>query len=270
MLTIGSFIFSFAVNAVIIQQNFVMGGVFGAGLMIHYVTDLLTPGTWFFIINTPMLILGWFLVSRRFLLYTLYASTLIFFFSEVITFDLGIKNQFYAVIIGGAINGFGNGLILKTLGSCGGLDIIAVIFNNKFNIGIGRTFLVYNGLLFIVASSFYETDLLVASFILVFVTSISLEYAMGMFNQRKSISIITEKGDEISNIINQRLNLGVTMMDGKGAYSKKDKKVLLVITNNIKLKRIEELVFNIDEDALFIVENTSTVIGSSFGKRKLY
>ncbi len=66
------------------------------------------------------------------------------------------------------------------------------------------------------------------------------------------------------------LHLGATFIKGRGAYSGRHKEILMAITNNIQLKRMEEKVFSIDPDALFIVENSFDVIGSSFRKRKIY
>ena len=68
----------------------------------------------------------------------------------------------------------------------------------------------------------------------------------------------------------KEMKIGATFIKARGAYSGRDKEILMAITNNIQLKRLEEKVFNIDSDALFIVENSYDVIGSSFKKRKIY
>ncbi len=57
---------------------------------------------------------------------------------------------------------------------------------------------------------------------------------------------------------------------GAFAYSGKEKQMVMTITNNLQLKRLEEKVFSVDQNALFIVENSFSVIGSGFGKRKIY
>jgi uncharacterized membrane-anchored protein YitT (DUF2179 family) len=75
---------------------------------------------------------------------------------------------------------------------------------------------------------------------------------------------------EIAARMSKDLNIGATLIQGRGAYSGRDKEILMTITNNIQLKRLEEKVFSIDADALFIVENSFDVIGSSFRKRKMY
>jgi uncharacterized membrane-anchored protein YitT (DUF2179 family) len=76
--------------------------------------------------------------------------------------------------------------------------------------------------------------------------------------------------DEITTEIKNEMRLGATLFNGIGAYSGQDKQIIMTITNNIMLKRLEEAVFTIDDNALFIVENSFDVIGSSFSRRKIY
>lgn len=231
---------------------------------------MLSPGIWYALLNIPLCILGWIFVSRRFVLYSIYAVAIMSICSEIITLDFGIHDQLYAAIAGGAIIGIGSGIILRSIGSAGGLDVIAIILYKKFNIGIGKTFMLFNFALLGLVLVNYEIDVVIASIILTVVVSSSLEYSLTMFNQRKIVYIISNMSDVITAEIKDKMKLGATLIQGKGAYSGQDKQIIMTITNNIMLKRLEEAVFTIDDKALFIVENSFDVIGSSFSKRKIY
>ena len=87
------------------------------------------------------------------------------------------------------------------------------------------------------------------------------------FNRRKLVFIISDHGEEISEAILVTERFGATMLRGKGAYSGSDREILLTVTNNIALKRLENLVFSIDRNAIFIVENTFYVSGGQFARR---
>jgi uncharacterized membrane-anchored protein YitT (DUF2179 family) len=104
----------------------------------------------------------------------------------------------------------------------------------------------------------------------VFISSVSVEYVLSMFSQRKIAYIISDKNEDISRTIIQDLRHGATFIQAKGAYSGQDRNILMTITNNVQLKRLEQAVFTVDADALFIVENTFNVIGKRFGRRKIY
>lgn len=270
LLTVGSIIFVIGINGVVVHHNFISGGLYGACLLIHYKTGWLSPGLLFLLFNIPLCLVGWLLVSRRFVLYSIYTALVLTAASEFIIIDLGIHEQIYAAIAGGFLVGAGSGIILRSVGSAGGLDIIAVILYKHFNLGLGKFFLAFNGVLFTFVAAGYSSDIFVASILLVFISSRALDYFLTFFNQRKVVYVISDLSDSIAEKVTSKMKMGATFIQGKGVYSGKDKKILMAITNNIQLKKLEELVFNIDEHALFIVENSYDVIGSNFRKRKIY
>lgn len=269
-LTIGAIIFVAGINGIVVHQSFIPGGLYGLCLFVSYKTEILSPGILYLLFNIPFFILGWILVSRRFVLYTIYCSTIITIAAEIMVLDFGIHDQLYAAIAAGCVCGTGGGIILRTLGAGGGLDIVAIILYKYFNLGVGRTFLIFNLVLFSLVATSYSADILIASIILTYVTTNCLDYLLTLFNQRKIVYVISELSSDIADSMVSDLNIGATFIKGRGAYSGRDKEILMAITNNLQLKRLEEKVFTIDPDALFIVENSFDVIGSSFRKRKMY
>lgn len=270
LLSVGSLIFMAGINGIVVHHNFIPGGLFGTCLLIYYKTGWLSPGIIYFLLNIPLCILGWFLVSKRFVLYSVYTAVLVTLLAELMVIDLGIDQQIYAAIAGGFLCGAGCGIILRSIGSSGGLDIAAIIVNKYFNVGIGKFFMAYNCALFALVFAGYGPDILVASILLVFITSKALDYFLTFFNQRKVVYVISDIGEAIGEAVTSKMNMGATFIQGKGAYSGKEKPILMTVTNNIQLKRLEELVFTLDDEALFIVENSYDVIGSNFRKRKIY
>jgi uncharacterized membrane-anchored protein YitT (DUF2179 family) len=106
--------------------------------------------------------------------------------------------------------------------------------------------------------------------LLTFVISQVTDYFLGVFNQRKLVFIISEMSDAIAAEIIKKLQRGATFINGQGAYSGKDKKLVMTVVNNYQLKRLEALVFDIDANAFFITESTFSVLGSGFSRRKVY
>ena len=270
LLTAGSILCAVGVNGVIIHHHFLTGGLFGASLLLYYGTGSLSPGLWYALFNLPLFALGWVLVSRRFFLYSVYATVVLTLAVEFLPMDLGIHNQLYAAVAAGVITGAGGGMILRSLGSAGGLDIVAVILFQRYNIGVGKFYFVFNALLFSLSLATLEPDLFIASLILVFLSSKVVDSVLAMFSQRKVVLIISRHSGDIARDILEKLRIGATFLKGHGAWSGEDRDVLMTVINNIQLKRLEELVFGRDEHALFIVENTFNVLGTSFSRRKIY
>ncbi len=270
LITLGAVLFAVGINGIVIQNDFITGGIFGAALLLTHHLNFASPSIWFFLLNVPLFCIGWFFVGRRFFFYSLYGMLALSLATEWITLNFHIQEQIYAAIAGGILCGAGSGTILRSLGSGGGMDIIAVILYSRFNIGVGKIYLVFNVALFSMAVTLYSVDTFIASLILVSISSVSVEQIMGLFNQRKVVYIISDQNIQIATLLREELSQGATFIKGKGAYSGADKLILMAITNNILLKKLEGLVFDTDENALFIVENSFNVLGSGFGKRKLY
>ncbi|MBF0211422.1 MAG: YitT family protein [Desulfamplus sp.] len=270
MIMAGAIIFSIGLNGILIPKGFITGGISGVCLLIYYVTGILSPGLWYFIINIPLFIMGWIFVSRRFFFYSLYGMIAVSICIDVINIQIDIKDPFLAILAGGTILGVGSGVTLHSLGSLGGLDIIGIMLNQKFGVRIGTFFFTFNMVLFGFSFGSLETDLVLYSVALSFITSQVLDYVLTMFNQRKMILIISDKSEQIAKVITEELQRGATLINGVGGYSGKEKKIILTVVHNYQLKRLEEAVLRVDPEAFMITENTFNVVGRGFSKPKVY
>jgi len=270
LITAGSLVAAVAYKSVAVPQGFVPGGLFGLASLVYYTTGLLDPGWLYLFLNLPLFVFAWLKVSRRFVLYSAYAMLATTGFYQVFDLSIEIHDQLYAGVAAGVLCGAGAGIVLRSLGSNGGLDVIGVYLFQRFNIGIGKVYLVFNGGLFAVSMAFLPLDLLIASLIMVFITAVVMENTLSLFNQRKVVLIVSDAADAISHDILHSLRQSATFLRGFGAYSRQERNVLMTVVNNIQLKKLEEITFGHDERALFIVENTFSVLGSSFSRRKIY
>lgn len=270
LITVGSLLVGIGLRSLAVPHEFIPGGIFGLASLIYYKTGILSPGWLFLILNVPLFVFAWIKVSRRFFWYSAYATIAATGFYELINIPMYVESQLYASVACGLITGFGSGIVLRSLGSNGGLDVIAVYLFQRFNIGIGKVYIIFNFILFSISLLEMSLDLIIASLILVFISAIAVEKTLSLFNQRKVVFIISDKAEEISNDILNTLKQSGTFLKGFGAYSKQEKNILMTVVNNVQLKKLEEIAFSHDDNVLFIVENTFSVVGSSFSKRKVY
>jgi len=270
LITLGSIIFSIGLKAIVIPNGMITGGFSGAGILIFYYTDILTPGIWYLLLNIPVFILGWIFISRRFLLYSLYGAIIVTIVIDFVQFEIPVKDLMLATLAGGIIIGAGAGIVFRSLGSTGGNDIISVILNQKFGIRIGTYNFCFNFVLFLFSFGFLNTELILYSMTMSYITSQVIEYFITMFNQRKMIFIISNNPREIVGEIKNKLKRGATLLHGEGSYSGKRKDVILTVVNTFQIKRIEEIVFTLDPEAFLITENTFNVLGKGFSTRKVY
>ncbi|WP_018123498.1 YitT family protein [Desulfovibrio oxyclinae] len=270
LISVGSAIVSWGVKSLANPHEFIPGGMFGLSSLMYYWTGWLNPGLLFFILSVPIFLLAWVKVSKRFFLYSAYATFAATAFYEIINIPIPVQNHVYACVSAGVMIGFGAGIVLRSLGSNGGLDVVAVYLYQRYNIGIGKVYLTFNSILFATSLARVSLDTIVASIIMVFITAMTVDQTLSMFNQRKVVFIISDMANEISDCILTELRQSATFLYGFGAYTRKEKNVLMTVVNNVQLKKLEEITFSNDQNALFIVENTFSVLGSSFSRRKIY
>lgn len=270
LITVGASIVGFAIKAVAVPHGFVSGGVSGVGLLLYYLTGWLTPGTWLLLLSVPVFVYGWFGVSRRFFFYSLYGMLVVVAAMELTQMEVPIKNAMLGAIAAGGLMGAGSGIAFRSLGSTGGLDIVAVALNQRYNLRMGQVSFGFNVVLFSCALIFLDMDRMLYSLVVVFIYGQVIEYFLGMFNQRKFVIIISDKSEEIAKNVLARIKRGATYLNGQGAFSGEPKKVLLTVVNNVQVKQLEEAIYSVDPAAFTIFGNAMNVLGHRFSKRKMY
>jgi uncharacterized membrane-anchored protein YitT (DUF2179 family) len=135
---------------------------------------------------------------------------------------------------------------------------------------VGKVYFAFNAVLYLLCLTIMPIDLVIVSLIMVFISSVMVEHTLALFSQRKVVFIVSDQSDDIAQSVMESMRQSATFLKGMGAFSKREKNVLMTVVNNIQLKKLEEITFTHDPQALFIVENTFSVLGSSFSKRKIY
>ena len=125
-------------------------------------------------------------------------------------------------------------------------------------------------MLFLLGLFILNIDSILYSIIAMFISTQAMEYVASLFNERKMGIIISNNPQAIADKIMDDLHRGVTLLSGKGGFTGQEKMVLLTVVHNYQIKRLEEAIFSVDQNAFLIIENTFTVIGSGFSKRKIY
>ena len=265
LIAIGSIICAVAVNAILIPWKFFGAGFTGITLLIHYLFPQTSVSLLYFILNIPVYALGWKYVGRRFFLYSI--PGVIFFTAslEYVHLTLPVNEMMLAAIFAGIIMGTGSGIILRSLGSAGGMDILSVIFLKLFSIRLGSTILGFNIAILFAGAILFSLDQALYTLIYIFINANMVNLVVTGLSQRKSVLIISSQWEKISGIIMDKIRRGVTIFNGKGAYSKKEQNILYTVITFRELSRVKRTVRDIDPDAIVIVSDTLEVMGHQIG-----
>ena len=215
--------------------------------------------------------LGWFSISRKFILYSAYGTISLSAITAFCRFGtLSIANPILAAISGGIVCGAGCGIILRSQGSAGGLDILAIYLNKKLSLRVGNTNSIVSGMILTAGAIFLNFEAALYSLIYVFTSGKVLDSVLTGFNQRKILFIVSDCHEAIAEQILTGLHRGVTYLEGRGGYSGQEKKVILTIITLTELSKLKQIVFDIDPSAFVIVNDTLEVIGHRHGELRVY
>ena len=265
MVTIGSFIFSFTINAVVIPNQFGSGGVTGITLLLYYIFGI-NPGTSNLVINIVLLLIGYQFLERRTMFYTIYAVILMSVFLDITrgSYQFVPHNSLLAAIGGGVVGGAALGVVMLGNGTTAGTDIIAMMLKKYLGWNVSVSLLLLD--IFVVSPLSIISDLekVVITLIYLFTASRMINLVLEGFNSKKSFMIISKKYEEIGSQIQEKIGRGTTILDGHGFYSREERKVLFVAVNRLQVMTLQRIIHDVDPKAFIIITEVTHVIGEGF------
>jgi len=263
----GSVVCAIGIKGILVPKQFLAGGVTGMALLAHYVLPSLPIGFIYFLLNIPLFVIGWMFVGRRFFWYSLAGMML---FSAVIFWPFPvfpIEDMILNALAAGIITGLGSGIILRSLGSAGGLDILSIILFKRFSIRPGTTVMAFHAIILFIALFRLPLERVLYTLIYFFINAYFVNLVVIGFNQRKAIMIISPQWEEISRQIMEKLQRGVTMVKGVGGYSGQPLHILYSVVTIAELSRFKEMIRKIDPNAFVVVTETLEVMGKRIGNQ---
>ena len=267
LITVGCIVCAVAIKGILIPKEFLAGGVTGLSILIYYLLPALPVGMIYFILNIPLFVVGWMFVGQRFFWYSI-AGVVIF--SAVMLLPcpvIPINDMILAALTAGIITGAGSGIILRSLGSAGGLDILSVVLFKKYSIRPGTFVLAFNALLMTAAAIRIPLEMILYTLIFMYVTSYFVNLIVTGLSQRKAVMVISPQLQKISDEIRERLQRGVTVVRGEGGYTGQELHILYSVITFSELSRFKEMIRRIDPEAFVVVTETLEVMGKRIGNQ---
>ena len=268
LVALGSALFAAGFQFFLYPNSIIVGGVSGIAMIINYLTGL-PVGIMTIVLNIPLFIIAWKHFGGKFIISSLVGMLL----SSVLVDVLAVidysptDDMLLACLIGGAIKGLGLGLIYYAGATTGGTDIIAKFVRLRFPyINFGTIVLLTDAVIIIAfAAIFDRVEAAMYAVIAMFVVSKVIDLVLYGIDNSSVCYIISENSEQLVKDITDKLHRGVTILSGEGAYSHKDKQVLLCVIKRTQIADIRKIIRNIDENAFFIVSDAKNVFGKGFG-----
>ena len=272
-LVAGNALYSLTVVLFLIPSGLITGGATGIALAANRLSGLPVSGV-LLVVNVVMLVAGWILLGRRFALSTL-ASTFLspltlavwekLFENYVLTDDLVLSTIFAGLGIGISL-----GIVIRSGGSTGGMDIPPLVLQKYFHIPVAASMTVFDLVILLAQALSSPKEQVLYGIVLVFVYSIVLDKVILLGEHRTEVKIISTHTDEIRSVILSELDRGVTLLNAEGGYLRQPGQLLLTVISNRQLPRLEKLVHAIDPACFMVVSEVTEVRGRGFSMEKDY
>lgn len=266
VITVSSFLYAVAVSLFLDPNSLAPGGVTGIAIILNRISGLET-GTWILLLNVPILLLGAWKFGGRFILSTIYCTVLLSLFTNLLS-PIGAvtSDPLLASIAGSALTALGMGWVFKAGATTGGMDIIIKVLRLKLpHLKTGFLFLVLD-VTVVTASAFVFRNMDIALYagITVFATSFLLDVVLYGRDGAKLIYIISDHSENITKRLLEELDIGVTYVQGTGAYSGKNKNVIMCVVKKRLAPKTEEIVKEEDPLAFMIVSSATEIYGEGY------
>jgi uncharacterized membrane-anchored protein YitT (DUF2179 family) len=264
-IVLGALMWSISINGILVHHEFISGGISGVALLIHYLFPRLSIGLMVFLINIPIFILGWTMISGKFFFFSLLGMSSFSLFLTLTThIHISVENPLLAALFAGVISGFGSGLVFRSGGSGGGTGIISMVLNRRLSVRVGIVSSLFNSIPLVLGAFLINLDAALYSIIYVFVSGSVMDRIMASFNERRSVFIISSHSAEISQQILTKLHRGATLLTARGAYTQASLEIVYSVISLFALAKMKDLVTAIDPHAFLIINETQEVIGKGF------
>ncbi len=211
-----------------------------------------------FIVSLVCLILGLIFFGYEYALKMLMITMIYPFFVSSTLFitnmiDLEDTSMFLMMVIGGAMLGFGTGLIRNSGYSTGGFCVIFDLMHKYLHISIGMATIIVNVILIVSSGFIFGFLSAVYAFIALLVSSYIVDRVMIGISDNKVFYIVTDKPLEVMEYVNDKLHYDITIVNARGGYTNKKKKMLMSVVSTIDYVKLKELVKEIDKKAFFLI-----------------
>ncbi|NLI59879.1 MAG: YitT family protein [Clostridiales bacterium] len=263
---LGTLLTSLAFNLFLIPHKIAPGGLSGIATVIYYITKGRVPvGGTMLALNVPLFIAGIKELGRGFGFKTLLSTVLLSLFIDLLKVPSVTDEPILASIYGGVIMGIGIGIVFKGNATTGGTDLFAKIIHKHFHfIGVGWVLFVVDSLVVLTAAMVFGPTLALYALVSLYLGSKLIDLILEGIHSAKAFMVVSEYSTEISQRVMKELDRGVTLLDGKGAYTMKKKDVVLCIINRMQTAKLKEIINEIDPIAFVFVADVREVMGEGF------
>ncbi len=272
LMTAGALVTAYGLDAFLIPNRLAAGGLSGLATILHYLAlpRLNLPvGTTMLAMNAVLFVVAFRTRGWRFGARTIYGTVVLSVAIDALTpfvQPLAANDPLLAALYGGAVTGFGLGLVFKAGGNTGGTDLIAQLLARRISLGLGQLMLAIDAAVMVLAAIAFTPTLALYGIVAVFVAGGVVDLVQEGLSVNKAAYIISEHSDEVADVILHDLGRGATGLAARGLYTGESREVIFTVVSRRELDPLKALVREVDPDAFVIITDVHEVLGEGFAR----
>ncbi|MGM0876833.1 MAG: YitT family protein [Bacillota bacterium] len=267
---IGSVLMAVGLEIFLVPNKVIDGGIVGISIILSHLIGW-NLGLFIFLLNIPFFFIGYKQIGKTFALSTLFGITVLSIATALLhPVPAFTEDILLATVFGGIVLGVGVGIVIRYGGSLDGTEILAILANKKLPFSVGEIIMFFNIFILGSAGFVFGWNRAMYSLIAYFVAFKTIDVVIEGLDESKSAWIISEQHREIGDAILARLGRGVTYLNGEGAYTGDDKKVIFCIITRLEEAKLKSIVEDLDPSAFLAVANIAEVRGGRFKKKDIH
>lgn len=274
IILLGNTLYALAVALFILPNNLITGGTTGLALVFQH--QLGIPVSIFVGgFNILMFIVGGVILGKSFALTTIistfYYPVILSIFDKLFDGAAMTDDTMLATLFAGLLIGAGIGMVIRAGASTGGMDIPPLVLNKKFKLSVSVTMSVLDCLILLTQMLLLaSSEKILYGILLVLIYTTVLDKVLMIGKNQMQIKIISEKCEEISEMIHIKLDRGTTLLHSEGGHTRKKSYAILTVVSNRELSKVNDLTMEIDPNAFMIINQVNEVQGRGFSIHKQY
>lgn len=269
LIIIGSIMYAFSLSLFLTPNKIAPGGVSGIAIMASHLTGI-GVGVFLFLINIPLLIIGFIKLGKSFFVGTMAAILLTSVLTDLLAKLPPLTSNVMLSALGGGVSlAVAIGLIFKAGYTTGGTDIVVRLIKLKHkHLKSGIIFIAVDGIISIASGIvFRNPDYALYALLALITSSIVLDIVLYGSDEARLVYIITKKEEEITEYILEKLDIGCTLLDCQGAYSGEKRHTIMCAIKKRDLPQLQEYVLQADRDSFMIVTSANEIYGEGYKLR---
>jgi len=261
LIILGAWIYSIAINGLLIPHEIGEGGVTGLTTIGYYALNI-PPALTNIVLNSILLIIGYRFLDKKTVLYSIWAVIWISVFLHAPKIlDYQTEQTIIPTLAGGVLMGLALGLIFQGEGTIAGSTILAKIVNRYFGMRTGTAMLLFDFAVAVPSGFVIGFENMLLTILELYVSAIVFNGFHAYFGAKKSVTIITKKTDEVTEMLSNELKQGITLVSATGYYHQEARPIIYLICTDKQVARIFPMISEVDPAAFVVVDDVHSVKG---------